>query len=237
VNVATQNTVVDWARGTLADLKEKFPKVKINARTIGDLELWADQEQNAGTWAADQNNVLGVRNSPTDTVEPYTSFKAGERGTASALENGLYQPIIDDFEDNASTTQFASDVVDSPWSGGTYAQRGLAAFLAHSPLKASASPIAGSVSAGAAPAAASSSKGAASTSGSSTSATDTSLAGSLLGGAAGAVWSSVEPFLAKTVFAVAGLALMGAGVWKLSSNVRHTAVDTATSLGEIGAAA
>lgn len=45
----------------------------------------------------------------------------------------------------------------------------------------------------------------------------TSAAGSVASSAAGAVWSSVEPFLARALFVVFGLGLMGLGIYKIAS--------------------
>lgn len=59
----------------------------------------------------------------------------------------------------------------------------------------------------------------------------TNAAGSIASSAAGAVWSSVEPFLAKALFVVAGLALMGLGVYKIVTP-SHSARDGLDQLGK-----
>lgn len=49
--------------------------------------------------------------------------------------------------------------------------------------------------------------------------------------AASSVWNSIEPFLAKALFVVAGLALMGLGIYKTVSP-SHSAKDGLDQLGK-----
>jgi len=63
-----------------------------------------------------------------------------------------------------------------------------------------------------------------------------SAAESAASSAAGAVWGEVEPFLAKAMLVIAGLALMGLGLFKVVSP-SHSAKDGLESLGRaIGSA-
>jgi hypothetical protein len=202
--VATETTA-DWARAVLADLRKKYPKVKTTPNNVANLQLWVSNEQSAASWQYDKDNPLGVRNGPGGQVQPYASFAAGAQGTVDTLENGLYDPIIAALEQNAPTEQFAQAVVDSPWSGKTYRERGLAAFLNHGNTNYSAqAPASDAIPAKAA---------------------------GIIPNPLNAVTGSVLKFVAMSLFVVAGLGLMGVGLYKLTDakKVVDPIVETAGS--------
>lgn len=246
-------TVSQWADDVLLDLHKADPKITDSTADVNDLELWASQEQDASSWAADENNVLGVRGPGGANPSPAASFSAGAQLTANTLENGLYGNILEELGDNADNTDFASAVIQSPWSGGTYLARGgsgglkgaIAVFLDRTrlPGSLSAPPIDSSGTGAPATKTATSAK---STKTTPAKATLTSFPGGgidplnwpsdIFGafekGATGAadsaassVWSAVEPFLAKSFFVVGGLALIGVGLYKLASPTIKSASD------------
>jgi hypothetical protein len=131
-----------WAVGLINQLNTTRPsnaQIPVTANNVNNLKLWLAQEQNASSWAADMYNPLGVRNGSNGQVTPYASVQDGIAGTAHTLNNGYYGNILSSLQANAPTQAFATAVIQSPWSGKTYAQRGLNAFLSHAPLNASAS--------------------------------------------------------------------------------------------------
>lgn len=144
---ATTITTDQWAVGLINQLNTSRPanaQIPVTANNVSNLKLWLAQEQNATSWAADMYNPLGVRNSSSGQVTPYASVQDGIAGTASTLNNGYYGNILAALQSNAPTPAFASAVIQSPWSGKTYAQRGLSTFLSRTPLDASASTTAAS---------------------------------------------------------------------------------------------
>ena len=236
-------TPSDFSTLVLEDLNQRDPKIDVTNENVDNMDLWLSQEQNTSTWAADEDNPLGVRNSPSGSVEPYPSFEAGAQGTANTLENGYYSGILSSLESNADTVDFAKSVIDSPWSGHTYQERGLNTFLdQHSldPAAAGDPQFAEQSGAGAAgPAAAGGSTGAGS--GASTSANATTAGVNLnplnLFGLGGDLFSGFETFLAKSFFALCGLALIGVGIYKLTAGpVINRIAPAAAGAAELGAA-
>ena len=238
-------TPSDFSTLVLEDLNQRDPKIDVTTENVDNMDLWLSQEQNTSTWAADEDNPLGVRNSPSGSVEPYPSFEAGAQGTADTLENGYYSGILSSLESNADTVDFAKSVIDSPWSGHTYQERGLNTFLDQQSLDPAAAgdpqfaEQSGAGSAGAAAAGAGGSSVA--SSGSSTSANATTAGLDLnplnLFGVGGDFFSGFESFLAKSFFALCGLALIGLGIYKLTTGpVINRIAPAAAGDAELGAA-
>jgi hypothetical protein len=114
-----------FAEQVLRDLHDA-----VTPNNVANIELWTYQEQsNQSAWNRDYLNPLGVRNDAHGNVAPYSSFGAAAQGTASTLENGLYNNVLHDLTTNASTVRTSTDIMNSPWSGNYYRSRGLRAFL------------------------------------------------------------------------------------------------------------
>lgn len=121
-----------WALGLLTLLN-----APITANNITNVQIWLHNEQNAGSWAADATNPLGV--SGPGGVQPQGNVLAGLTLTASTLQSGSYDAIVKALRNNAPSTVFANAVIASPWNTGktggtTYAGRNLSQFLAQGPL-------------------------------------------------------------------------------------------------------
>lgn len=121
-----------WALGLLTLLN-----APITANNITNVQIWIHNEQNAGSWAADATNPLGV--SGPNGVQPQGNVLAGLTLTASTLQNGSYDAIVKALRNNSPSSIFANAVIASPWNTGktggtTYAGRNLTQFLAQGPL-------------------------------------------------------------------------------------------------------
>jgi hypothetical protein len=121
-----------WALGLLTLIR-----APITANNLSNVQLWIHNEQSAGSWAADATNPLGV--SGPNGVQPQGNVLAGLTLTASTLQSGSYNAIVNALRNNAPTPIFAGAVIASPWNtgktgGSTYAGRTLNQFIAMGPL-------------------------------------------------------------------------------------------------------
>jgi hypothetical protein len=128
-----------WAAGLINQLNTTRPankQIPVTANNVNNIKIWLGNEQNASSWKNNAYNPLGVRNGPNREVTPYASIQDGLAGTASTLNNGYYTNILATLQADAPTNAFASAVIQSPWSGKTYSQRGMAYWLQNGPLNA-----------------------------------------------------------------------------------------------------
>ena len=132
-------TTDQWAAGLINQLNTTRPanaQIPVTANNVNNLKIWLGNEQNARSWQTNAYNPLGVRNGANREVTPYASIQDGIAGTASTLNNGYYKNILTALQSDAPTPVFASAVIQSPWSGKTYSQRGMAYWLKNGPLNA-----------------------------------------------------------------------------------------------------
>ena len=102
---------------------------------VANMQLWLHQEQaNGSEWAVDQRNPLGVGGGGLSVAPDYGGVQGGIIATANLLKQPMYSSIKNALATNAPAPVFAAAVIQSPWSGGVYAAKGINYFLGRGPL-------------------------------------------------------------------------------------------------------
>lgn len=239
----TTYTQRSWADALLGDLGA--PDTPTNEQTIVD---WEAAEGGAGPqWAPSSDNITsfnplnislttGAKGygydpgtgeyfggaSPTPGNDPpiaaFSDWSTGLSATAARLEEPFAGGILSALKGGASESQIASAVGSSGWGTGDFANR-------NAPGTASASGAAGSATATEA----------------SLNANPFDLFGipqTIGGDVASSIWSEIGPFIAKSLLVVAGLGLIGLGLYKVTDakKVVDQVAQTAAPLTEAAAA-
>lgn len=260
--MTTAVSVGEWADELLALLGA--PQTENNEDKIA---TWADAEQ-GDTWGDYGNPLNttepgfgGEENREPETAVPgYPDLAAGAEAAAATLlgSSADYGSIVSNLRDNGSQSQFDTALEDSPWDAGHYSYD-----LGQVPPLALSLTSEGPDDTGdEGMAQLESDVGTTSTSlddfwtklfksfipGSTTAPLNVvgdegaseakSAAGSAASGVAGTVWKEVEPFLATAIFVIAGLGMMGLGLYKAvtGNTAKQGVVTVGKSVGVAAAA-
>lgn len=209
-------TPTTWAAQLLEDVNAEAPNappVPIDANTVGDIAHWLPAEEPTSNWF-DRNNPLNASlgTSASDGTASYPDLTTAAEYTAAMIDQtnmaGIRAALA---ADDPVGSGFSAAVVASPWASGHYG--GNPEAIASTTPGGGPAP-AGSGTPGAVPA----------NLASLTSASLTSLNASpfdlfgipqtIGGDVASSIWSEVGPFIVKTMLVVAGLGIIGLGLYK-----------------------
>jgi hypothetical protein len=229
-------TPTTWAEQVLEDVNAEAPNaapVPIDPNTVGDILHWMPAEEPPSNWF-DRNNPLNASlgTSASDGTGSYPDLSTGANYTAKMINQSNMSAIRAALAaDDPVGSGFSQAVVSSPWASGHYGGNPLdIAQTVASPNDPSAPASAGSP--GTVP----------SVNLASTSAQLASLNANpfdLFGipqTAASSLWADLGPFLAKSLLVVAGLGVIGLGLYK-ATDAGPKINQAAQSAGELGAVA
>ncbi|HEX3947609.1 MAG TPA: hypothetical protein VHW47_07875 [Acidimicrobiales bacterium] len=208
--MATTWTPTTWADQLLEDVNAENPSappVPIDGTTVGDVLHWMPAEEPITDWY-DRNNPLNASlgTSSVDGTGSYSDLGTGASYTAAMINQSNMAPIRQALVDDATPTEFAKAAISTPWASGHYG---------YDPANIATTAPGG----GPAPASAGSSStvqvvaGLTGT-GAGASATTTGLL-TIFDGKAEI--DAIEHFGATAMLVVAGLGIIGLGLYKLAS--------------------
>jgi hypothetical protein len=120
--------VTAFAEGVIKDLG-----APVNSATITAFETWLANEQGSN-WSAFENNKgnpLGIQTPQAQAAGNAGNMAEGIKLTAQELlTNPDYKEIVATFKQGDNTTAMETAIMNSAWSGGEYAKKGLANFQA-----------------------------------------------------------------------------------------------------------
>jgi hypothetical protein len=126
--MAAPAEVTAFAEGVIKDLG-----APVNSATITAFETWLANEQGSD-WSAFNNNKgnpLGIQTPQAQAAGKAGNMAEGIKLTAQELlTNPDYTDIVSTFKQGDNTTAMETAIMNSAWSGGEYAKKGLANFQA-----------------------------------------------------------------------------------------------------------
>jgi hypothetical protein len=207
-------TPTTWAEQVLQDVNADDPSaapVPIDANTVGDIDHWMPAEEPIGNWF-DRDNPLNASLGTTssDGTASYPDLATGADYTAKMIDQTNMSGIRQALATDQPVAGFSPAVVASPWASGHYGYNPQA--IAQTTAGGGPAP-AGSGTPGQLPAV----TGVNGSPAGGTSATDTGVISSILGGATGAVWGEIEPFLVKSFLILGGMGILILAAYKAAS--------------------
>lgn len=124
--MAAPTDVTKFAEGVIKELG-----APVNSATITAFETWLANEQGSN-WSAFENNKgnpLGIQTPQAQAAGKAGNMAEGIRLTAQLLLNSPdYTDIVKTFRAGNDTVAMENAIINSAWSGGEYAKRGLQSF-------------------------------------------------------------------------------------------------------------